>query len=117
MPLTLLFANPSAERLLQGRLEELRSRSLVGMLDESDRARVASALERGLRPRGPGPRQVQISARLANPFATQNWVELRVVPMEWEGQAALLALMTDITDRRRLEAKQAEREAVIQGAD
>jgi PAS domain S-box-containing protein len=106
-----VFANPSAQKLLQGNLTQLRERSMLGMLHAEDRGRVAAIM--GRRSRDGLGKQYQISARLANPLASETWVELRAVPMEWEGRSATLTLMTDITERRRLEARQAEREAVI----
>jgi PAS domain S-box-containing protein len=110
-----VFANPSAERLLNGNQDALRERSVLSMLHPDDRQRVAAVLGRRARNSNSGQaaRQFQISARLANPYATETWVELRAVPMEWEGHWGTLAMMTDITERRRLEARQAEREAVI----
>ncbi len=96
----IVFSNPSAQRLLQGDNETLGQRSIFKRIHPDDHQTVLQQY----RQRRNGEREVYgFEIRLVAPDGTLTWVDLRGVPIEWDGQAASLALINDVTERRRLE--------------
>ena len=84
---TVRFANPAAERLFQRSADQLVGSVfgfplLAGETTELD---------------------------VLGPTGTSAVAEMRVVETEWEGDHALLAVLRDITDRKRVEEERAER--------
>lgn len=78
------------------------SEELVGMpfwhLVRPDDMQCVSKLERGID--GPGP---AYESRVQRKDGGQRWIEFRTVPIEYDGQRAILGNLVDITERKELE--------------
>lgn len=78
------------------------SEELVGMpfwhLVRPDDMQCVSRLERGID--GPGP---AYESRVQRKDGGQRWIEFRTVPIEYDGQRAILGNLVDITERKELE--------------
>ncbi len=49
---------------------------------------------------------IDLTIRLISSNGSYTWVEIRAVIIEWEGKAATLNFLTNVTDRKRLEEEQ-----------
>lgn len=92
-------------KLVNPKLGEIfgcESEELVGMpfwhLVRPDDMQCVSRLERGID--GPGP---AYESRVQRKDGGQRWIEFRTVPIEYDGQRAILGNLVDITERKELE--------------
>lgn len=92
-------------KLVNPKLGEIfgcESEELVGMpfwhLVRPDDMQCVSKLERGID--GPGP---AYESRVQRKDGGQRWIEFRTVPIEYDGQRAILGNLVDITERKELE--------------
>jgi PAS domain S-box-containing protein len=95
------YANPALVTLFgYGRVAEVIGRDLRGVLAPSDRPRVegyATARRQG----EPAPSRYR--CRAVRKDGTRLWVEVTASPVAWGGEAAVLATVADITERKRSE--------------
>jgi len=96
----IVFANPSAQRLIGMELAQLQQVPFTEAIHPDDRAMVVDRYRRRLR--GEEVEQ-HYSFRLLRPGGEVAWIELAAVPLRWEGIPATLSFITDITERKRLE--------------
>ncbi len=95
------FHNPRAEEVSGYTGEELRARPFTDYIHPDDREVV---LERQ-RMRMAGISSGIYSFRCCSKSGEDIWTETDAVQIQWEGKAAILAILRDITLQRRLEGK------------
>ena len=98
-------------------LAEMQSRPFTEAIHPDDQAMVKGHYERRLRGEYVEPKYAfRICAASGNVI----WVELSAVMLEWDGRAATLSFLTDITERKRLEdnltRSLSERETILQSS-
>lgn len=110
-----VYANPFLERSLGRKLEELRDVPFTNFIHPDDVGRVVDNHLRRLR--GEAAEQ-HYTFRIIAADGRVVWLELSAVALEWEGQAATLSFLSDVTQRRELEekllAKTSEQEVMLQ---
>lgn len=90
------FANPQAEVIFGYTQEELTSRPIGEFIHPADREIVIDRYTRRLMGETPPEDYV---FRVVDRMGATKWTELRVVRIPWEGEPALLCLLTDISVR------------------
>lgn len=95
----LKMANPQLAELLRCREKDLRSVPVISMIHEDDRAMVTERYQRTLKGE-PVPRY---SFRLRRRDGSTCWVDASGILISWDGQPAVMAFFTDVTDRKRAE--------------
>ena len=90
------FANPQAEAILGYAWEELASRPVEDFIHPDDLEVTMDLYTRCLEDRAPPDDHV---VRILDRQGQTRWVELRAVKVPWEGESAILCLLTDITAR------------------
>ena len=110
---SLRFANKQAAEFIGYTKEELTSRPFSDFIHPEDRALVTDSHCKRLQ-------GIELPSsytfRVINRSGDTHWVELHVAPIDWEGQAATLNFMTDITDRKRAEEERSHMEAELRQA-
>ncbi len=94
------FPNPKTEELLGYPAEELGRISFLGFVLPVDREDVQEKyrqIEAGERTSSVLP------FRIVNKQGDTRWVDMSCVPLEWKGRAAILHMLRDITERKRME--------------
>jgi two-component system, cell cycle sensor histidine kinase and response regulator CckA len=94
------FPNPKTEELLGYGAEELACISFLGFVLPVDQEEVREKyrqIEAGERTSGALP------FRIVNKEGDTRWIDMSCVPLEWKGRAAILHMLRDITDRKRME--------------
>jgi len=95
------YANAALVTLFgHGRLAEVIGRDLRGVLAPSDRPHVEDYLT-GRRQGEPAPSRYRCQA--VRKDGTRLWVEVTASPVAWGGEAAVLATVADVTERKRSE--------------
>ncbi len=96
------FANQMTSRLTGFPLPEITSRPYITFIHPDDRDKVSGNQQARIR-----GEQVPsfYEFRLINSEDSVRWVEVNAVVTEWDGRAATLNLLTDITERKRSEEK------------
>lgn len=103
----LKFVNPSMVELLQFPEEEIKSRPFTDFIHPDDGAMVLERHRRRLAREKDLPNAYEF--RVVNRWGGTRWVEMRVLPVTWEGRPAALGFLTDITER--LERERALKES------
>jgi PAS domain S-box-containing protein len=94
------FVNPQMEKLLAFDQTEIKSRSISDFFHPDDRKIVQERHEKRLQ--GESAPEVY-HARIIDRHEDIKWIELKVVPIQWDDRPAVLGFMTDITERKRAE--------------
>jgi PAS domain S-box-containing protein len=98
----ILYANPRALQINGLVPEDLPHTPLMELVHPDDREHVRAEMRKRIRGEAQGP--IQLRARAHRP-EREVWHELDGVPIEWEGQRAILMFANDITERRRMETE------------
>jgi PAS domain S-box-containing protein len=94
------FVNPQMEKLLAFKQTELKSRSITDFFHPDDRNMIQESHEKRLKGESvPGV----YNTRIVDRYGNTKWVEVKVVPIQWDDRPAALGFMTDITERKRAE--------------
>ncbi len=111
------FANPQAAHLCGLELHELAGREFLDAIHPDDLAMMTqrhTARQLGL------PVDARVDFRIVKPDGSVVWLGMNAVALPWEGRQALLAFITDITARKRLEQDLqrtlGERETILQNS-
>ncbi len=104
----LKFVNCVASEIFGYPEGELLSRPFVDFIHRDDRSMVMDSHLRRLRGETLAARY---PFRLVGKDGGARWVQIGAVLIEWEGRAATLDLLTDITERKRAEEERARLEA------
>jgi two-component system sensor histidine kinase/response regulator len=96
----IVFGNPRLEKLLRSPLDKLIGQSFKSWVHADDLPRVVQ-IEKALTRGEKTPLRISVRVRAHDGEIT--WVEASVVHITWQGQAATLAFISDISARRRLE--------------
>jgi PAS domain S-box-containing protein len=94
------FVNPQMEKLLAYKQSELKSRSIIDFFHPDDRNMIQERHERRLK--GESVQDVY-NTRIVDRYGKTKWVEVKVVPIQWDDRPAALGFMADITERKRAE--------------
>ena len=94
----LVFSNPMSTRMVGYPSEELRNRPFTEFLHPDDRNMV---VERHLKRLRGEELPAVYSFRILSRDGNTLWVDIRAVLINWEGQAATLNFVSDITERKR----------------
>ncbi len=94
------FINPKTLELIGYSEHELTSRPFTEFIHPDDRAMVIDRHEQRIR--GQHPPDVY-TFRTIDKFENIRWVEINVVSLLWEGRAATLNFLVDITAKRKME--------------
>lgn len=97
----LIYANPRAAELTGYGVEELTSVPFVELLDPEDVQRVAERYRRRMQG---DPVERYLQFRIRRRDGSPVWVESSAVRIEWDGEPATLAFISDLTERREAEA-------------
>ncbi len=95
------FPNPRTQTLLGRPLKDIEETLLleyVALEDQDALMEFFEALERN--PQAVPPLR---TLRLEHPSGRMVWVDMNVVPMEWQQRPALLCIARDVTDKRQME--------------
>lgn len=96
------FPNPRAVELFGLAPGELERSHFAELFHEEDREKVLDLTEnRGERDRYPMPSPVRLVRRSGQIV----WVDLNIVPIEWQGKPALLHFARDVTERKEMESE------------
>jgi PAS domain S-box-containing protein len=95
------FANPRAMELLGYSGDKLYSRRLVELVHPDDRETVGKLYLATLKGRELSP--VYQSYRIIGKGGDVRWTEFTATRIIWEGKAAVLAFLADVTERKRVE--------------
>ncbi|MFN7663330.1 MAG: PAS domain S-box protein [Inhella sp.] len=110
-----IYANAFLERCLNRTLEELRGAPFTHFIHPGDVERVVENHRRRL---AGEPAEQRYTFRILGADGRVVWVELSAVAIEWEGKAATLSFLGDVTQRHELEekllAKTREQEVMLQ---
>jgi len=111
----IVFANPSAERMIGLTTAQMRNLPFTHAVHPDDHALLR---ERYLaRLRGEEVEQ-HYAIRILRPNGEIAWIEISAVALNWEGRPSTLSFVTDITERKRLEDRVrqtlAEREIILE---
>ncbi|MCU0597203.1 MAG: PAS domain S-box protein, partial [Desulfobacterota bacterium] len=94
------FPNPKARQILGYPEEELAGMRFIDLVHPHDRD-----LVQAMRPRdGLAPKD-SATLRLINKTGDELWLEVKAVPILWDGSPALLHLLRDVTRQKTLEAQ------------
>ncbi|UNC93394.1 histidine kinase N-terminal 7TM domain-containing protein [Candidatus Contubernalis alkaliaceticus] len=94
------FVNPMAVTLFGGSKEKLLSVSFLEFVHSEDREMVKNRYLKRLNGQDPPDKY---NFRIIFEDGSLKWVEISAVLIEWEGNPAVLGLISDITDRKRYE--------------
>ncbi|MCU0593920.1 MAG: PAS domain S-box protein [Desulfobacterota bacterium] len=94
------FPNPKAMQILGYSQEELTGLRFVDLIHPHDRKRLQAA-----RPEDGGAPKDSTTLRLINKGGNELWLEVKAVPILWDGSPALLHLLRDVTRQKTLEAQ------------
>ncbi len=94
------FVNPKTLELIADSEQELASRPFSEFIHPDDRPMVADRHEQRIR--GQHPPSVY-AFRVIDKFGNIRWVQINVVSIVWEGRAATLNFLGDITTKRKME--------------
>jgi len=103
----LRLVNPKAIGITGYPRERLLAMPFAELIHSEDREMVADQHRRV----AGGDALELYAARIITASGGTRWVEIRPVPMAWEGRAAILAFATDVTDRVEAERERQESEA------
>ena len=95
------FANPRALELLGYSSDKLGSRRLVDLVHPDDREIVDKLCLETLKGAGFSP--AYDSYRIIGKGGDIKWTEITATKIIWEGRAAVLVFMADVTERKRVE--------------
>ena len=105
---TIRFANPQWVKISGYSLNDNPGHLFSKLVHPDDRAHIESLIERLLAGQNI-PKDVEF--RIIGLQGSVLWVRANAVFLEWNGQPAAMALMTDITQQKRLQEKNREMEA------
>ncbi len=108
------FANAAATTISGYSAEDLRTRPFAELLHPDDRASVLDAYAGQLE-----GRQVPDfdEFRIVCADGSVKWLRLRSVLIDWEGRRASLNVARDVTERRRVEERERQRQARVHATD
>ncbi|MBI5575117.1 MAG: PAS domain S-box protein [Deltaproteobacteria bacterium] len=96
------FPNPAAARISGYSPEELGRMPFTGLVHPDDREMVREMYRKRLRgEETPGI----FSIRVRNKSGEDLWVQVNAAPIDWEGRAAALTFISDITRQKKLESQ------------
>jgi len=101
------YANRRCLELLGAAMGEVVGRSMMDFIHPDDRERVAVIRQR----RSRGEEVPPYETRMLGPDGTVRWVEVSGVNIDWDGAAANLLFLKDMTERHALE--EAMRKALV----
>jgi PAS domain S-box-containing protein len=102
------FSNPKASEVTGYSLEELTSRLFLEFIHPDDRQRALDNYASRLR----GEVSIPVSpTRILTKYGDVKWIEFSWSNITWEGKPALLYLINDVTDLKKIEESLAESEA------
>ena len=105
------FVNPATLGLLGVHSEqELIDRPFPQFIHPDDRSMVVENYRRRITNEATPPRY---DFRVVTPEGIVKWVEINATLIKWQGKPATLNFLTDITERKRAEAKIASSEALL----
>jgi PAS domain S-box-containing protein len=94
------FPNPKARQIMGYSQEELAGMRFIDLIHPQDRERFQGMrYGDGLAPKD------RTTLRLINKTGNELWLEVKAVPILWEGSPALLHLLRDVTQQKTLEAQ------------
>jgi PAS domain S-box-containing protein len=108
----LKFANRRAEELLGYSGEEISALPFINFIHPDDRTMVMDYHLKRIRGE---PAPEVYAFRVMDKDGNTRWAEIQVVLISWEGRPATLNLITDITERKRVEHMQRESEERLRG--
>jgi PAS domain S-box-containing protein len=111
---SLVYANHALEGILGYTLEELRGASPWDLLAPSDSDRLQARFTKMLEASDPGPETCEV--KVATKEGHERWIECSVAPASFEGEPAVVAAVSDSTDRRRSQEIQAAMYEISQSA-
>ena len=106
----LKFVNANAEEITGYSREELLSTPFVEFIHPDD---VASVLDRHRKRLEGAELPSRYAFRILHHSGGTRWVETNVVSIQWQGKAATLNFLSDITERRKAEEALRERESEV----
>jgi PAS domain S-box-containing protein len=113
----IVFANPQAATLGGFEPQQLLGKDFLSVVHPDDLALITQRHAR--RQRGESV-DARVDFRIRQPGGAEVWLGMNSVAIDWEGKPALLAFITDITDRKRLEQDLqhtlGERETILQNS-
>jgi PAS domain S-box-containing protein len=102
-----IFASPPCAQLLRVPLDELRADTVLRFYpDPSDRARIVEQIRRDGTLDG-------VEVRLRRADGSEFWAALTSQLITFEGQAAMVTALVDLTERKRVEAELARQRDVL----
>ena len=111
------FANPVAIAMTGYDEKEYYATAFLNLVHPDDRARVAANYARRV---AGEPAENNYAFRIVTRLGDVRWLHINAVPIEWEGRAATLNFLSDITERERLQENLRqtliEREAILQSS-
>ncbi len=105
----IVFANPRAFQLFGFSRDRIMGKRLADLVVPEDKDMVDPLRVNNLPSRGV---QNLYDFRVLNKQGEVHWVEMSVVRCDWQGSPAVLSFLRDVTERRRLEEKVRESEAL-----
>jgi len=96
----LVFLNPMTAMMSGYSAEDLMSKPFIEFIHPNDRDMV---IDRHIRRMKGEKISHRYAFRIINRDGDSKWMELNAVLINWEGRAATLNFMSDITDRKRME--------------
>ncbi|MCF8081370.1 MAG: PAS domain S-box protein [Desulfobacterales bacterium] len=109
----IVFANSQMMKMSGYSHDEMLGDLYLGYVDSEDVAYTESLITHLLKGRGI-PKDVEF--RMIDSEGNRRWIRANAVALEWHDQPAVMGLMTDITEQKRLLQKNKEMEAQIMQA-
>ncbi len=104
-------ANQAAERVSGFSRQELLGKPFLDLIHADDQAQTVNRYQRRLA----GDRSEQsMTARIVRKDGAVAWVESHSMPVQWEGRAAVLVFVADVTERELARREALERDRMLE---